>query len=156
MFEKIKKINFSPSLLVKSIFFSLGASYLFYVYNRNLEQGIPTKPDFVVDVNNDGKPDAFYIVKSEGISISPTAQTASYVAFVDGQNLEKTLTGYVRHANVQKIPKTDFFPRITSDLSLLVGDFNGVGGPDIAVVEQVSPDFGVTNAHNFYDVLIPK
>jgi len=128
------------------------------MYNNKMDlvKGIPTKPDFMYDANNDGKLDGFYLQRTHGI-LQGTYPEGGSIYFLDGKQLEKTSEGYEKHANPRRINGSGFSPQtgFKLPLSLIVGEFDDKEGIDAKIVEE-SPDFGVNYTTELNNLRIPK
>ena len=77
--------------------------------------------------------------------------------FLDGTNLEKTDTSYLRHAPLRKINGSDFIPKAKGVLPLSLMIEQSADGQGInAVVTEESPDFGVNYVTEITGLRIPK
>lgn len=145
MFQKIKK-NYKPLLLTTIILGLLSAD--FYYGSKKLERGVPTQPDLIQDITNDGLEDAIYIMNNNTFN-----QNFKCLSFIDGKNLSKAKDGtYLTHVlQPIKINGTDFIPKTNYKLMVIAGNFNNTEGIDFEVSE-ILPDRGSNITHKFYDI----
>ena len=128
-----------------------------YGINNNrlaLIDGVPVTPDCMYDANDDGKKDAFFIERTS-VTVNGLNPSSKYLVFIDGNQLEKTVDGYVTHAAPKRIVGTEFFPKTEYEMTLSVGEFDEAEGID-AVISENFPDFGVDVSTELTNLKIPK